>query len=181
MKNKKIKVVLIVSIFMLGLFLQKFIDEKASITDVTDEQPDTNVVIETPGTLIQSYYDSYKDPFVIQIRTTLNSYLKDPKTLSDIILEGLGDGKSGLSSFSSDYYIGRFVVMDIKNAIAGGKEINILFPENPNKVFWVWIYKTSENVYEMRGFQQNSEYTKESIHYYIKQYPQLVNDIAHSL
>ena len=71
--------------------------------------------------------------------------------------------------------------MDIKNAIAGGKEINILFPENPNKVFWVWIYKTSENVYEMRGFQQNSEYTKESIHYYIKQYPQLVNDIAHSL
>ncbi|HBY09772.1 MAG TPA: hypothetical protein VI911_06800 [Patescibacteria group bacterium] len=132
-----------------------------------------------PG--LQSYYDTYEDPFVIQIRTTLNSYLKDPKMLSETVLEGLGDGKSGLNSYSSEYFKGRFVVMDIKNGLAGGKEINIIFPDKPDKVFWVWVYVTTDGVYEMRGFQVNSIYTEDKIQYFLKQYQNLIQDISHSL
>lgn len=141
--------------------------------------------VETANTnaALQSYYDSYKDPFVTQIRTTLDIYLKDPTSLSSLLVEksvGPENAKEGLDSFSSDYYKGKFVVIDIRNSVAGGKFIDILFLDKPDKVFLVWVYKLENGEYEMRAIAENPYYTQEKIDYYYKQYPQLFNDRSHS-
>lgn len=175
------KLIFILSALLLLITVTLFVFKGEKLSQSTAPKDQHELVQKDTDTALQGYYDSYKDPFVIQIRTTLNSYLKDPKTLSETILEGLGDGNSGLKNFSSDYYKGRFVVMDIKKALAGGEEVSILFPDKPDKVFWVWIYKTTASGYEMRGFQQNPAYTQEKIDHYIKQYTQLINDKEHSM
>ena len=71
--------------------------------------------------------------------------------------------------------------MEIKNSVAGGEEINILFPDKPDKVFWVWVYKLADGGYETRGFKENPYYTHERIDYYLKQYPMLLQDELHAL
>lgn len=174
MKNTKTYIILG---FLLVLFTFSFF----IFHQVTKERPtDTSSKSKSQDSL-QNYYALYKDPYVIQIRTTLDSYLKDPKALSEIILEGLGDGKSGLNNFSKDYYKGRFVVMDIKNSISGGMEVNILFPDKPDKVFWVWVYGFSDGNYELKGFSENTLYTQGDVEYYLKTYSQLISDKNYSL
>ncbi|GIW69337.1 MAG: hypothetical protein KatS3mg101_0084 [Patescibacteria group bacterium] len=148
--------------------------------ETTPQQPSQTPVDQE----LQSYYDSYKDPFVLQIRTTLNNYLNEPESVPEsLVEEGFTMGrKTGLSSFSKDYYKGKFVVIDIGNFPGGGKQVNILFPDKPDKVFWVWVYKLGgDGGYEVRGFAENPSYTQEKIDYLIEQYTQLINDKEHSL
>jgi hypothetical protein len=64
--------------------------------------------------------------------------------------------------------------------VAGGKFIDILFLDKPDKVFLVWVYKLEGGEYEMRAIAENPYYTQEKIDYYYTQYPQLFNDRSHS-
>jgi hypothetical protein len=181
MKTKKIYLIItmVVGLLTLGIVCLGLSGRKTLQAESQKPQESTQT---TTSTELKDYYSLYKDPYVVQIRTTLNSYLKDPKTLSETVLEGLGDSKSGLNNFSSDYYKGRFVVMDIKDSAVGGEEINILFPDKPDKVFWTWVYKLAEDGgYEMRGFAESPYYTQEKLDYFLKEYPQLMQDRVHSL
>jgi len=160
--------------------IRKMLVSNTSEIYVSDIEKPTNSQTDP---VLQSYYDSYKDPFVMQIRTTLDIYLKDPTSLSSLLVEksvGPENAKEGLDSFSSDYYKGKFVVIDIRNSVAGGKFIDILFLDKPDKVFLVWVYKLEGGEYEMRAIAENPYYTQEKIDYYYKQYPQLFNDRSHS-
>lgn len=175
------KILIVLTLILLLAIGAVFLKSKfPGVTEVST-QPSLQTVADPA---LQDYYNSYEDPFVIQIRTTLNNYINDPKTVSASLVEkGLTmERKTGLSNFSDDYYKGRFVVIDIGNFPGGGKQINILFPDKPDKVFWVWVYKLSEGEgYEMRGFAENPSYTQEIIDSIINQYPHLLNDKAHSI
>jgi hypothetical protein len=179
MKNKRILIIFTTLVIIFILLFCVFQRDTQVNREVV--QSNTQNDVTSNNNWLQDYYSLYSDPFVIQIRTTLDSYLKDPKTLNETVLEGLGDKKSGLNNFSSDYYKGRFIVIDISNSIAGGKEINILFPDKPDKVFWVWVYRIADGTYEFRGFKENSYYNTEKIDYYKNNYPQLFIDTLHSL
>jgi len=182
MKNKNIYLIfLVTALLVLGVVFLNFRIGKSTQPIIQDDQKPQETERKMTEAELQDYYSMYKNPFVLQIRTALNSYLNDPKTLSETVLEGLGDGKSGLNSYSSDYFRGRFVVMGIKKSLAGGEEVNILFPDKPDKVFWVWVYKLAGGDFEMRGFKENTYYTKEKIEYYINQYPQLLQNKEYSL
>ncbi len=98
-----------------------------------------------------------------QIQDTLALYLNNPSKLSDTLVNGLGDNNSGLINYPSDYYKSKFVVINSKKSLAGGIELNILFVEKPDKVFWVWLYKQADGTYDMRGFQENTIYTEDTI------------------
>jgi len=195
MKNKKIYLLTLIVIFLvLGvvfLILSRIRPTQPKITDsqkfqleVQDiEIPQETEEQKTTDEDYQNYYSVYENPFVQQIRTTLDIYLKDPTSLSSLLVEksvGPENAKEGLDSFSSDYYKGKFVVIDIRNSVAGGKFIDILFLDKPDKVFLVWVYKLENGEYEMRAIAENPYYTQEKIDYYYKQYPQLFNDRSHS-
>ena len=110
MKNKKIYLILITILLVSGGLFLILRNRKPIQSEITDKQkppleiqniqvPQETEEQKMTDAELQDYYSVYKNPFVIQIRTTLNSYLKDPKGMSETILEGLGDGKSGLNNF----------------------------------------------------------------------------------
>jgi hypothetical protein len=115
------------------------------------------------NTVTLDNHPTIEDSYLSEIRTTLDNYLKDPKSVSETLVEGLGDEKSGLKNYSNNYYESKFKVVNSKDSMAGGKEFNILFTDKPDKVFWVWVYKLAGGTYEMRGFQENPRYTPEEI------------------
>ena len=73
-------------------------------SDLTEEQ-------------LQEYFRVYEDPFVVTLRKGLNGYLDGTNEGTDdpeFLINGLGDNsKSGLATFSKDYYKSKFVVLYI--------------------------------------------------------------------
>jgi len=185
MKNKvvflSVFIVLIVVAFLCGIKLRILVEMKLYDIEqqkIIDEQT-------------KEYYAVYQNPYVLEIRKTLNTYLEDPKSLSSTLVEkgtvpsGSGGTElkiKGLDSFSSDYYKGRFVVVDIFDFMGGGKQIEILFPDKPDQVFWVWVYKLGgDGGYDMRGFSESPYWTKEKLNSFLKRNQTLIQDKAHSL
>lgn len=135
---------------------------------------------------IQSYYDAYEDPFVIHLRKALNGYLdgsnygmSEPKL---VVESGESDNYlEGLSSFSKSYYQSKFIVYYLDDSIAGGKDIQIIFQDKPDKLFRAWVYRLSSGKYDLRGFSQDLRYTPEKIIQIQVGYKEFLEDKNHAI
>jgi len=136
---------------------------------------------------LEKYYETYEDPYVKHIRVALNGYL-------DGTMEGIGsvdtvvkektnaDGSvSGLDAYSKDYYKSKFVVVLSSPSVAGGKEINIIFQDKPDKIFWTWVYAKESDVYELRGFSENIGIQGDKLRDTLIIYKNVIEDKEHSL
>lgn len=130
----------------------------------------------------------YKDPFVRHIRVVLNGYLSGTNEGMDspeLVINPLGSNEtsvSGLSSFNKDYYKSKFIVLTVAGFIGGGKQINILFQDQPDKIFWVWVYHAPEtDHYDMRGFAENVNFSQEFIQNFQKNNSEMLKDKEHAL
>lgn len=141
----------------------------------------------TPEQLTQ-YYHVYTNPYVLAIRKALNGYLD--RTMagitipSDVVVKSAksSDGSlEGLDSFSKDYYKSKFIVYTIVDSVTGGKAINIIFQDKPDRIFFTWVYKLADGTYELRGFAQNNEFTSQDIKNINIEYKTLIADKQHSL
>jgi len=117
---------------------------------------------------LQGYYAVYSDPYVVHVRTALNGYLDGTNVGMDIpdlvIQPRVEDGvTSGLDSFDRSYYQSKFVVFAINDNIGGGKEIDIIFQDKPDKMFAAWVYSAGEGYYDLRGFWQKPGSTEEAM------------------
>jgi len=147
---------------------------------------------------LEGYYEVYKNPYVLHIRKALNGYLNGinegiefPESVIEAhILEGTppesgiessDPAPSGLDSFSKDYYRSKFVVMAINDGVMGGKIINIIFQDKPDKLFNAWVYQMADGVYDFRGFWQNMNFTGEELDNFIKLYKSQIEDKEHAL
>lgn len=189
-------IVLMVTIGFLFMFKQN----KKSETVTTDEMVnaiqkaeettgnvDKEVKVSIPDEKWKKWNEVYQDLFVIHIRKALNGYLNSTNEgMSDpnSVIEPLKDDKqhiTGLSTFSKDYYKSKFIVLSIANNPFGGKQINILFQDKPDKVFWVWVYKPEGADYDLRGFQENTKFTKADIENFKNNNKTLLDDKEHAL
>jgi hypothetical protein len=105
------------------------------------------------------------DPYIKHIRTALNGYL-------DGTYEGISDPdnainpssqdkpNSGLGAFSKEYYQSKFYVMSITQGLFGGEEINIIFADKPDKIFWIWIFTTENGDYDFMGISETESSEK---------------------
>ena len=113
--------------------------EPIKYSDITEEE-------------LQGYFNVYKDFHVIHLRNVLDSYLngdyegmdKDSNIISI-------DAIKQLDSYDKDYYKSKFVVMDISNFLGGGKIIDIIFQDKPDKVFQTWIYDRYSHEEDISG------------------------------
>ncbi len=108
----------------------------------------------------EKYYRVYKDPFVLHLRKALNAYLANDKELA-----------WALDKFDRDYYKSKFIVLSLDQSVMGGVMIDILFQDKPDKIFSAWVYKLSDDKYELRGFNSKEHFDekaviKEMIDYY---------------
>lgn len=146
-----------------------------------------------PGTRIYNqetvddWNEIYKDPFVMHIRKALDGYLNGTNagmSVPESIINPLENDKekiTGLSSFSKDYYKSKFIVISIAGNPYGGRQINILFQDKPDKIFWVWVYKQTDGNYDLRGLAQSTKFTEEDIASIVKNDKKLLEDKEHAL
>ena len=93
---------------------------------------------------MKRYASTYKDPCVRHIRKVIDNYLNGK-------LVG-NDKYDDLKAVDQEYLRNRFVVLSVKNSIMGGREISLISQKKPDKIFWTWIYKYPDGVYELRAF-----------------------------
>ena len=102
---------------------------------------------------MKKYASTYKDPYVLHIRKVINNYLNG-KPVGD-------DNYKDLKAVDQEYLKNKFIVLSIESSLMGGRDISLISQKKPDKIFWVWVYKT-EDVYELRAFEIE-EHTDEEI------------------
>lgn len=111
---------------------------------------------------IEDYYKVYKNPTVLYLRKALNAYLANDSSGIDIsnaaVKKDTSDGIiSGLDSFDKEYYKSKFVVLTINKSISGGVDIQILFQDKPDRIFYAWVYQLADGNFELRAFNSKEE------------------------
>ena len=128
----------------------------------------SNAAVESTQNNIDNYYKIYQDPYVINLRQSFNNYISN------------NDGINDLASYDSSYYKSKFVVLTIDNNIGGGKNIQIIFQDKPDKVFSAWVYKLATGEYELRSFN-TKDYDKQTLNKILSSYNSLIFDKNHSI
>ena len=190
MKNKiKLLILLLVAVAGIGLYYL-YTSKK---TEVLPEESNGELVEEVKPTPIemteeqeQQYYQIYENPYVIHIRTAIDGYLDGTNEgihSPAVVVESKQekDGSlSGLDSFK-DYIEGKFIVLAINDGAMGGKIINIMFQDKPDKIFWTWVYKEVPENYDLRGFKENLNFSPDQIETTQILFKNYLEDKEHSL
>jgi len=113
---------------------------------------------EAADTLIKATNEKelYDNPYIKHLRVAFNGYL-------DGTNEGVESGvsekseseselKCGLGSFNRDYFKSEFFIIETEKNDYGGIVAYIAFENNPDRVFWAWVYQYGGGDYILRGF-----------------------------
>ncbi len=95
-------------------------------------------------------------PYIQHIRLALNSYLDGTNTgVEETALNVTDKPDWGLNNFDKSYYKGKFVIVDASDNEYGGVQADIVFVDNPDTVFWAWVYRLGgDGEYVLRGFSK---------------------------
>lgn len=124
---------------------------------------------------------TYKDPFVVHVRTSLDNYLAGSNEgISPVVIDGMALGESadkyGLNTFSKEYYKSDFLIYWVDNqSIAGGKNFTVFFKDMPDKMFTFWVYDLAGGGYELRGMW-DAGYSEEEMQEVVEQVGCLMDD-----
>ncbi len=96
----------------------------------------------------------YSNPYIKHIRTALNGYLDGSNTgAEEIVTFGDSSGKCGLFSYEKPYYKSKFFIYDASDNEYGGVQVDIVFVDKPDTLFWAWVYRLGgDGEYSLRGF-----------------------------
>ncbi len=132
----------------------------------------------------EAYYRVYKEPSVVYLRKALNAYLVNDSNsgiaTTAIRVDRQEDTIGGLDAFDKDYYNSKFVVLALNDSLIGGKEIQIIFQDKPDRVFNAWVYKLAGGEYELRSFYSKGV-PEQTIKDLVEDYKQYVFDKEHAL
>lgn len=135
---------------------------------------------------LEEYYKTYKNPFVVYLRKALNAYLANDSSNINIAVAAVTEARregiiSGLDSFDKEYYKSKFVVLTFTKNIAGGVDIQIMFQDKLDRIFYAWVYKLAGGNYELRGFNSKEYFDPMKIKELNNAYKQFLLDKEHSL
>ncbi len=135
-KNKKIVLIplLVVIIVSTIVMCRKVIQLKNNSADAKDVETTTNTL---------SYFNNLEAKYLRQI---LNEYIQKPDR----------DTTNGLTDTDVSYYESPFIVYEENKSLAGGKQLEIIFVNKPDKMFTAWVYKLATGEYQLKGFGQNA-------------------------
>lgn len=192
MNNKKIQItIIIVLILLIGFIYIK--DHKAQDKLKIIETPKPTISnLNVPDSWkdtsnnIEDYYKVYKNPTVLYLRKALNAYLANDSSdinISNVaVIKTTGDGIiSGLESFDKEYYRSKFIVLTINKSLSGGVDIQILFQDKPDRIFYAWIYQLADGSFELRGFNSKEETKPEAMKAIQTEYKTFLEDKEHAL
>ncbi len=108
----------------------------------------------------------FNNPSALYLRQALNEYLSDSET----------NKANGLGDYDKSYYKSPFIVYEENNSLAGGKQLEIIFVEKPDKMFTALVYKLATGEYELKGFGQNEKVTSEWLEKIKNEYKQYFED-----
>jgi hypothetical protein len=105
-----------------------------------------------------------ENPYVNSIRSSLNTYIGE-KEYRDSLRR---DGKSVARLFQNDsvyeqYYLSPFVVFKTWTGPFGGIFADIVFVNNPESIFRVWVYKIDINEYQLRSIDRVKASSSEKV------------------
>jgi hypothetical protein len=101
--------------------------------------------------------------FVINLRNAFTDYLKGKISSEYFEPSAVKSSGDNLSSFDKSYFKSKFFVLKVDQGFAvGGVLMDILFRDNPDKVFSVWMFET-ENIYKLRMIEHNKDYSNEDL------------------
>lgn len=181
--NPIIILIILVIIILLTQKLPQFNkDSKISPTPTSQIKS----ILDAPKSELENYYAIYKDPYILYLRKCLDAYVAHDSSGVNISMAAVESSSvsgflSGLDSFSKDYYKSKFVVVTLRDSIAGGKDIQIIFQDKPDKIFYVWIYKLADDSFELRGFNVNGKIDQKALKAVVDYYGPLLFDKNHAL
>jgi hypothetical protein len=185
-------------VFLLILFVSlkgsynnsKAVEDLLTATPVPSSPP--TVMTDVSQEELQQYYDTYKKPYVIQVRTSLDAYLANESSKT-CILQAAVDRKSqmgivtGLDSFSKDYYRSKFVVVTVDDSkiFDNAKDIQIMFQDKPDRIFYALVgidpSIPNSNEYCLLGFNSKEDTDQEAVQQLNEFYKPLLFDKEHAL
>lgn len=138
---------------------------------------------------LEEYYAVYKNPNVIALRQALDMYrtgdtslYPDVTILEAAVSEDKRDGIiTGLDSFDKKYYESKFVVLTINQNIGGGADIQIMFQDRPDRIFYGWVYELAGGGFELRGFNSKEYFDPKVMKELNKAYEVFLSDTEHAL
>lgn len=103
--------------------------------------------------------ETYSNPYITHIRVALNNYLSGSTVgIEENALDNISDSEEcGLDTFDKSYYKSKFIIYGAGRNDYGGVQADIIFLDNSDSIFWVWIYRYAgeEDEYVIRGFCRN--------------------------
>lgn len=197
-KDKKIKILIILALLVVALGGLFFISESRKreevlINEVKEEEIATESgeeieELEFSQEELEKYYAVYDNSFVLYLRKCLNAYLANDSSGVNIAMAAVQKDRregiiSGLDSFDKEYYKSKFIVVTIDDSIAGGKDIQIMFQDKQDRIFYAWVYRlaSEEEDYELRGFNSKEFFDEEKMAVIRKLYGKYLNDPEHAL
>ncbi|MEI6042464.1 MAG: hypothetical protein WCQ00_02770 [bacterium] len=118
--------------------------QKGTVDPAKIEGAIKNLEVENPPVIGKNPTEEeiFNSPYIKQIRTALNGYLDGTNNGLEVeALENISkDMNCGLNNFSKKYYQSKFVILDASDNDYGGVQADISFIDNPDTVFFVWIY-----------------------------------------
>ncbi len=183
-------VVLIIVIAAIGYFRinntgQSQTTQEASTNIPTDKE---NLVFSPPKSKeeLEQYYRVYQNPYVIYLRKALNAYLANDSSqacifegaVKEIRKEGI---ITGLDAFSKDYYKSKFIVATINDDKENGKDIQIIFQDKPDRIFFAWVGNNPSGEICLLGFNSKERFDEKAMKETIDYYKTYLFDKEHAL
>ena len=164
----RIKIKLIVGLFVVLIGI-------IGISVVFRKPPDKTV-----NHQLESYKSVYRENNVIFLRKAFNAYIENDSSKACISQTAVAksDGKdygiegitSGLESFDKAYYKSEFVVAtyDDNKETEGSKDIQIIFRDRPDRIFYAWVGQNPEGMMCLLGFNSKNDINLEKLQETIK-------------
>lgn len=128
-----------------------------------------------------SQYKSVYQEYPVQfLRKALDAYLENDSSKACILQVAVTktDGKdygveeitSGLEAFDKEYYKSKFVVATYSDnkEVEGSKDIQIIFKDRPDRIFYAWIGNNPQGETCLLGFNSKNEIDSEKLKETIK-------------
>jgi len=129
---------------------------------------------------LESYKSVYQESSVIFLRKAFEAYLENNSSKACILQVAVTktDGKeygvegitSGLEAFDKEYYKSKFVVATYgdNKEVEGSKDIQIIFKDHPDRIFYAWIGNNPQGETCLLGFNSKSEIDSEKLREMLK-------------
>lgn len=133
---------------------------------------------------ITKHQNSYTSPEVKFLRKALNDYLSGTpnKQINKIAIEKHAEANFsyGLDSFESSYYKSKFIIIGGSDTTGGGKDLLIVFVDNPNKIFNAHVTNEGGEL-ELRNFYSENTDLPPLPNRFTDYFAPFLNDSEHSI